>query len=363
MSSWAPTSSPRTSSSPAPRAERGRILHNCPVRARAAASLVAGLLLAAAVIPAAPAAGQDRDPTPRVILDTDLSRWWDDATAVGIANVLDRRGDIRLLGILSNVANPIAVAAIDALNTAYGNPDLPVGAAAGSAADTFAHGFTDDVVRRLRGSIDDSSDVPRAVNLYRRLLARQPDRSVTLVSVGGYTNLAALLASGPGQGSRLDGRRLVAAKVRRLVQMDGVFPGGGPAFTNQKLDLAAAEAVVGGTGWPTPIAWVDGLSGVQTMVGSTLCTTVAADHPMRVVYESLFECGPPGDGNWDAPTLLYAVGDVPAVFSELGQGGAAVLNDQGGLAWQDDSTRPSDLYVRVADQDALNRRIDELLER
>jgi hypothetical protein len=85
-----------------------------------------------------------------------------------------------------------------------------------------------------------------------------------------------------GQGSSLDGRALVAGKVKRLVQMDGIFPGGGPAFTNQKIDLESANAVVGGEGWPTPIAWVD------------------------------------------APTLLYAIGDLLGAFSEQGQGGAAV---------------------------------------
>ena len=143
--------------------------------------------------------------------------------------------------------------------------------------------------------------------------------------------------------------------------MDGLFPVDGmPAFTNQKIDLAAATAVVGGD-WPVPIAWVDGSTGVATKVGTTLCTGTEPDHPMRIVYESLFACGPPTDGDWDAPTLLYAVGDVPDAFSEAGQGGAAVINPEGGLAWDDGSTRPDDLYVHVTDQAALNARIDQLL--
>ena len=150
-------------------------------------------------------------------------------------------------------------------------------------------------------------------------------------------------------------------KVDRLVIMDGVFPGSGaPAFTNQKIDLAAATAVVSGD-WPTPIAWVDGLGGIQTKVGATLCTAAEAEHPMRIIYDALFQCGPPGDGNWDAPTLLYAIGDLPGVFSEEGQGGAAVINEAGGLTWATPSDRQGDLYVHVLDQAALNARIDELL--
>ena len=45
-----------------------------------------------------------------------------------------------------------------------------------------------------------------AVPLYRRLLAGQPNHSVTVVALGGDTNLAGLLRSGPGQGSSLPGR-------------------------------------------------------------------------------------------------------------------------------------------------------------
>ena len=329
--------------------------------------IVGAFVIAAAVVPATGfasvprgAAAKEGKGEPRVIIDTDLSRWWDDASTIGLANVLHQRGRMRILGIVSNVPNTVAVAAIDAIDTAYGHGDIPLGAVAGSEADTFQHGYTDELVRRLPNSVRDEHDVPNAVALYRRLLARQPDHSVTIVSVGGYTNLAGLLESKRGGGSSLDGRALAGKKVKRLVQMDGIFPGGGPAFTNQKIDLESASAVVGGEGWPTPMAWVDGLGGVQTKVGGALCAE-APDHPMRIVYEVLFACGPPGDGNWDAPALLYAIGDRPGVFTEEGQGGAAVINAQGGLSWETSSNRSRDVYVHVVDQPTLNSRIDELL--
>ena len=329
--------------------------------------MAAVIVITAAVVPTTAFASVPRGAAakvgkgePRVIIDTDLSRWWDDASTIGLANVLHQRGRMRILGIVSNVPNTVAVAAIDAIDTAYGHGDIPLGAVAGSGADTFQHGYTDELVRRLPNSVRDEHDVPNAVVLYRRLLARQPDHSVTIVSVGGYTNLAGLLESKRGGGSSLDGRALAGKKVKRLVQMDGIFPGGGPAFTNQKIDLESASAVVGGEGWPTPMAWVDGLGGVQTKVGGALCAE-APDHPMRIVYEVLFACGPPGDGNWDAPALLYAIGDRPGVFTEEGQGGAAVINAQGGLSWETSSNRSRDVYVHVVDQPTLNSRIDELL--
>jgi hypothetical protein len=324
---------------------------------------ISGLAVYAPVIQAAaaPRVQESHAAPPGVVIDTDLSLWWDDATAIGMANVLEQRGALRVLGILSDIRNPEAVPAIDAIDTAYGHPNIPLGAVAHTNANTAPHGYSDALVRTLPHSIHSIRGVPGAVPLFRRLLADQPDHSVTIVAIGAYTNLAGLLRSKPGQGGSLNGRALVARKVKRLVIEDGLFPIGAPPLTNQKLDTASAQEVVSGTNWPTPIAWVDGYTGIQTKVGGELCTSAPPTNPMRIVYESRFGCGPPGDGDWDGPTLLYAVGGMQRMFSELGRGGAAFINDRGGLTWRTDLARPHDVYVHVADQQALNQRIDALL--
>ena len=163
-------------------------------------SVVAGLSVAPAV-----SAGATDEPnpaaTPRIIIDSDLSRWWDDATAIGMANVLQQRGRIGILGIMSDIRNPVAVAAIDAIDTAYGHPHIPVGAVADSSADTAPHGYSNALVDKLPHSVRSSRDAPGAVGLYRHLLASQPNHSVTIVAIGAYTNLAGLLRSSSGQGS------------------------------------------------------------------------------------------------------------------------------------------------------------------
>jgi hypothetical protein len=298
----------------------------------------------------------------RIIIDTDLSLWWDDATAVGMANVLQQRGVDKILGVMSDIRNPVAAAALDAIDTAYGHSGIPVGAVADSSANTAPHGYSDVLAEMLPHAIRNSTQAQPAVPLYRRLLAAQPDHSVTVVAIGGDTNLAGLLRSGPGQGSSLSGRALVATKVKQLVIEDGLFPNGGPPFTNERLDIAATQSLVASGGWPTAIAWVDGFAGINTKVGGTLCTSVSPKNPMRIVYTKLFNCGPPGDGNWDGPTLLFAVGGAPGVFSELGQGGAAVINGQGGLSWGSDMGHPHEVYVHVANQTELNSRINSLIE-
>jgi pyrimidine-specific ribonucleoside hydrolase len=297
---------------------------------------------------------------PRIIVDTDLSRWWDDATALGMANVLAQRGAVRLLGVMSDVRNPVAAAALDAIDTYYGHASVPVGAVADSAADTAPHGYSDALADMLPHAIRSSAQAQPAVPLYRRLLAAQPDHSVTIVAIGGDTNLAGLLTSGPGDGGARPGRTLVETKVKRLVIEDGLFPSGGPPLTNEALDITATKTLV--ATWPTPIAWVDGFTGANTKVGAALCTTVPRRNPMRIVYTHLFDCGPPGDGDWDGPTMLYAVEGASGVFSELGHGGAAVVNAQGGLSWGSGAGHAAEVYVHVANQTELNARINALLQ-
>ncbi len=149
--------------------------------------------------------------------------------------------------------------------------------------------------------------------------------------------------------------------MKRLVIEDGLFPKGGPPFTNEHLDVSSARVVVGTTGWPTPIAWVDGYTGIATKVGGRLCSTVPSTNPIRVVYQALFGCGPPGDGDWDGPTMLYAIEGAGQIFSVLGRGGTATINSQGGLSWESGSDHRTEVYVHVRDQAALNAQIDQLI--
>ena len=298
---------------------------------------------------------------PRIIIDSDLSRWWDDATARGMANVLEQRGAVRILGIMSDIRNPLAVAAIDAIDTAMAIRTSPW------AQSLTATPILHPTVTAMPGSTSFPIPSARATMFRKRwistatfLRTSRITASPSLPSVPIRIS-AGLLRSTPGQGSSLDGRALVQAKVKRLVIEDGLFPNGAPPVTNQKFDLAAASAVVTGTNWPTPMAWVDGFVGIQTKVGGALCSSVRPSNPMRIAYQWEFGCGPPGDGDWDGPTLLYAIWGKKGMFSELGQGGAAYINAQGGLSWRTDPSRAHDVYFHVTNQMALNRQINELL--
>src|SRR5262249_25447233 len=91
---------------------------------------------------------------------------------------------------------------------------------------------------------------------------------------------------------------------------------------------------------------------------------VPAYSPARIdVQDDGRRCPSAAISSTAAPQALYAPrGRGVRGRMARGQGGAPVINDRGALSWQDNHpTRKHDVYVQVADQQALNTRIDELL--
>jgi hypothetical protein len=75
----------------------------------------------------------------------------------------------------------------------------------------------------MGGPVKDSSQVGSGVAAYRAALAAAPDGSVNVASIGMTTNLADLLASSGDSTDKRSGYDLVAAKVAKVVYMDGGY--------------------------------------------------------------------------------------------------------------------------------------------
>lgn len=63
-----------------------------------------------------------------VILDTDMGGDCDDAGALAVLHVLADRGEARILAVTSCTSAEATPGCIDAINTYYGRPEIPVGA-------------------------------------------------------------------------------------------------------------------------------------------------------------------------------------------------------------------------------------------
>jgi len=218
--------------------------------------------------------------------------------------------------------------AIDVINTYYGRGDIPIGSSrTGPDAEKWYHKRVPEFPHDLAAG----SDAPDAVALYRKILAAQPDKSVTIVTVGWLTNMADLLSSGPDRHSPYSGRDLVAAKVKELVSMGGRWPNTpGQGDYNFRMDGPAAQKVA--SGWPTPIMF-SGL-GIDVMTGARLLAQGPGDNPVRAFYEGFLKTNNvPARSSWDHIAVLYAVRGLGDYFAAT-TGGQCVAQKDGSNQWR-----------------------------
>jgi len=283
-------------------------------------------------------------PPTRIIIDTDFGQWWDDVAALAAAHAAADHGRARILGIVSDVDNEWNAPALDALNTWYGRPDIPIGVTAGAVS------VPQNYSRMLAERFSHSGGTEDAVTLYRRLLRGQPDHSVTVVSVGALTALAQLV--------RTD-RALVARKVARTVIMGGEYPRASVPEWNFGLDLTATRRVV--ADWPTPVVYGGFEIGVRVFVGNNVCASHPVDSPVRAAFDLIYTCdNDQADGTWDPTALYYALYGTDQVYRLAGHGGHNVVTPDGLNFWARHGNRQQ--YLVLTDADGLSRKLDALID-
>jgi inosine-uridine nucleoside N-ribohydrolase len=264
----------------------------------------------------------------RIVFDTDMGNDIDDAIALAILHALESRGEARLLAVTLTKDTPQAAPFVDAVNTFYGRPGIPIGVVRDGKTPEprpMLAAVVDNPAfpRRLR----DGRDAPEATGLLRRILAGEKDGSVVFVQVGFSTNLARLLASAADAASPLSGRDLVARKARLLSIMAGHFPAGNPEY-NVRVDLPASRKVY--EEWPTPIVF-SGLEvgGAMLFPAASIETEFGyvAQHPVAVAYRA-YKKMPYDRPTWDPTSALFAVRPERGYFS-LSPPGMVSLDAEG----------------------------------
>lgn len=245
-----------------------------------------------------------------VIFDTDMCTDCDDAGALAVLHELANRGECEILAVCCSNRSPYSVGACDAINTYFGRGDIPLGAYQGGDVgkdERLTKGYNEIARNRAAYGHDvvTRDGIPSAVSVYRKTLASQPDRSVTVISVGFLVNIADLLESGPDASSLLSGAELVAAKVKELAVMGGRYPQGQEYnFCKQGAAQCTKRAI---EAWPpsVPVVFLGGEIGDHVLTGPCLAGSPAAS-PVRRAYELMYD-GIRGRPSWDLMTVLYAV--------------------------------------------------------
>ena len=310
-----------------------------------------------------------QDPV-KVIFETDMCTDFDDAGALACLHAMADAGECEILATVANTRDCLSVAMCEIVNSYYGRPDIPVG-----CARDFGVGPKEmDVHRKIFASTVEkygkwvkhanSSDAPEAVEVYRKVLSAQPDKSVTICSVGFLTNLRKLLETD---------RELVERKVKRLVAMACFYPKGFEC--NALMDSESSKVVL--EKWPTPIVFTDFQYGMDCFAGRALAESAVEGNPVADVFRGnipsreeirkdagrhLQTCnGMGGRSAWDETAVLIAVRGIDRYFN-VHRGTFRMIGDKGENEWiPDEENGPHLRVTEKVNKLDVGKIIDELM--
>jgi len=304
------------------------------------------------------ASAQKPKPIP-VIFDSDMGPDYDDVGAITLLHAFADSGYVKILATVASTKYEGVAAVFNVLNTYFQRPDILIGVPKGKALELkdFQH-WTDTILQNYPHKIKKNDEAISATEAYRRSLASQPEKSVTIITVGFLTNLADLLTSAPDKYSSLNGKELVHHKVKRLICMAGGFPAGNEF--NVRMDSTASQYVF--NNWPTSILF----SGVE--IGFTIKTGLPLVNnnsiqksPVKDVYRisiPLSKQDSAGRMSWDQTAVLMAVkGYQPWWKIETGK---MIVANNGSNTWSKRSSLHS-YIVEVQPPSVVQEVINKLM--
>jgi len=303
-------------------------------------------------------AQQATKPVP-VIFDSDMGPDYDDVGAITILHALADKGEAKILATMASTRYDGVAGILNIFNTYFNRRDIPVGVPKGYALELrdWQH-WTDTLLAKYPHQIKTNSQAQDAVKLYRKILAAQPDHSVTLVTVGFLTNLSNLLNTKADEYSSLSGKELIKRKVKRLVCMGGKFPSG--YEFNVMKDAKASQNVY--TNWPTQVIFSGFEIGEKIKAGLLLIHNDAIkSDPVKDVFQLCIPMAKEdsaGRKSWDETAVLIAIKGYNSWYT-LHKGRIVVAGD-GKNTWDDSGTGQAYL-VEKADYREVQKLINELI--
>ncbi|QOV89396.1 nucleoside hydrolase [Humisphaera borealis] len=312
---------------------------------------------APATRPAAPA---------KILFDTDMDSDCDDVGALAMLHALADLGEAEILATVVSAKNPWSAPCVDAINTWYGRPDLPIGRPKQPNAVNSSSKYARQIAEEYQHDLKSGADAPDAVRVYVDVLSKQPERSVVILTVGDLTNIAALLSL-PADGDRPSGIDLVKSKVKVWVCMGGNFIGR-PAKDDMKLgnnnfSLDAASSLYAITHWPVELTFVGREIGSvpSGLKAGAKLAALPKDHPVRRGYELYFGGAPKDRHIADQTAVLYAVRGLRDYW-DIEANGTMDLQPDMTFTWQPGGGKQSYLLKRKPDGKPNDRAIEQAVE-
>jgi hypothetical protein len=305
----------------------------------------------------------------KIIFDTDMDSDCDDVGALAVLHALADRGECEILSTVVSTRNPWSPGCVDAINTFYGRPNLPIGCPKTGNVQKPTK-YAKILSEKYPNDIGPVEKLPDALDIYRQVLNAQPDNSVVIVTVGYLTNVANLLKL-PAKGDLPSGLDLVKKKVKRWVCMGGNFIGR-PAKDDVKLsnnnftfDKTASLSSI--NEWPVPLTFVGREIGSvpSGLKAGAKLKTLPENNPIRHGYALWFGGEPKDRHVADQTTVLFAVRGA-ADYWDLETRGHMKLEPDMTFVWEDtpDSEQEYVLKKKIDGQPndrVIEAVIDELM--
>ena len=299
-------------------------------------------------------------PQVKIIVDTDFNTDCDDPGALAVAHALADNGECEILATVVSSRYPTSPQALDAVNTYYGRPGLPIGV---SRKGVVRHSrYADHLAAAFPHDTPPLDRVRDAVDVYREVLAAQPDGSVVIVTVGYTINVAELLRS-PG------GPELVRAKVREWVCMGGNF------FdlkeeVDPNLRMHPDATIQAVKEWPTPVTFAprEVCSNPSPIRAGARLKDAPADSPVRAAYEKFFGGVAKDRHCADLIAVIYAVRGLRDCWDMESKGSMHFLDDKADFEWRPEPDSATQRYLVMkggykvyANKDEISRLCSDLL--
>lgn len=299
--------------------------------------------------------------TPNIIFDSDMGPDYDDVGAITLLHAFADEGKANILATIASNKYQNAAAVFNVFNTYFKRADIPIGVPKDIALDLpDKQHWSDSIVKNYPHAINSNKDVPDAVALYRRILAIQPDKSVTIITVGFLTNLKNLLQSKADMFSPMNGEQLVQQKVKQLVSMAGKFPSGSEFNINR--DFPSAKYVY--EHWQTPVLFSGFEIGEKIKCGLLLIHNDSIKNsPVKDVFRiSIPQAAEDSAGrkSWDETAVLVGVLGYNKWY-DVKQGKIVISDKDGSNTWVDDKTSYQYYLIEKTSPAVVQKLIDDLI--
>jgi inosine-uridine nucleoside N-ribohydrolase len=262
---------------------------------------------------------ESKTPPVDIIFDTDIAGDYDDVGAMALLHAFADKGEVNILATISSNAFQTTIPTISVLNTYFGRPEIPCGITKKQLPNqACSQKWAEAIIAKYPHNLMSNDGAMDAVKLYRKILAQQQDHSVTIVTVGFFTNLADLLDSKPDEYSALSGKELVHKKVKLLISMAAALPEGKDRGSEYNVHIDAPSSQKVFSEWNTPFILSPFGIGEKIFTGIRLINNADIQNsPVKDAYQIALTADKNTTGrmSWDQTAVLVAARGYETYFN------------------------------------------------